>query len=163
MQRVVRLCGAAVVGLVALTRGAVGQRMSAVELGVVAPGHGRVLQMGYRFSALDRNALGIDIAVATLPEALTYGIVVVGADLDAAFLLSPTPALGFVARAGVSTIAGAGGGGGGAVFGYNIGGGVLLRAWSHGALRVDYTHRRFSTDGDQLSLPSLTLGVVWFR
>ncbi|MGH7644773.1 MAG: hypothetical protein ACREMR_04215 [Gemmatimonadales bacterium] len=163
MQRVIGLCGAVVVGLLGVARPAAAQRMSAIEVGLVAPGDGQLLQVGYRYSVLGRNGPGIEIAVATLPEAVVYGVVVLGADFDAAFLLSPTPEVGLVARGGVSTIAGAGGGGGGAVFGYNLGGGVLVRAWSQGALRVDYTHRRFSIDGDRLSLPSLTIGVVWFR
>ncbi|MGH7418998.1 MAG: hypothetical protein ACREKB_14595 [Candidatus Rokuibacteriota bacterium] len=149
--------------LLGVARSAAGQRMSALEVGVVAPGEGSLLQMGYRYSVLGRNAPGIEIAVATLPEAVAYGVVVLGADFDAALLLSPTPEVGLVARAGVSAIAGAGGGGGGAVIGYNVGGGVLVRAWSQGALRVDYTHRRFHIDGDRLTVPSLTLGVVWFR
>jgi hypothetical protein len=110
---------------------------------------------------LQRNAPGIEIAVATLPEAVVYGIVLLGVDLDAAFLLAPTQTVGLVGRAGASVIAGAGGGGGGAVFGYNIGGGILMRASSRAAVRVDYTHRRFTLDGDKLSLPSLTFGVAW--
>ncbi len=163
MPRVVRLCGAVALGLCALTAAASGQRMSSLEVGVVAPGNGSLLQAGYRFSALQRNGPGIEIAVATLPEAVVYGIALLGADLDAAFLLAPTETVGLVGRAGVSVIAGAGGGGGGAIVGYNIGGGILVRAASRAAVRMDYTHRRFTLDGDEVSLPSLTLGVAWLR
>ncbi|MGH9259869.1 MAG: hypothetical protein ACRD08_08235 [Acidimicrobiales bacterium] len=163
MQQIVRLCGAVVVALLVTAGGAAGQRMSSIEVGVVAPGHGSVLQVGYRFSSADRNALGIDVSVATLPEALVDRIALIGADLDAAFLLSPTSGLGLIARAGPSMIAGVGAGGGAAVFGYNLGAGVLIRTGSHGALRMDYTYRRFSLDGDRISLPSLTIGFGWLH
>lgn len=163
MQQIARLCGAVVATLLVTAGGAAGQRMSSIEVGVVAPGHGSLLQVGYRFSSADRNALGIDVSVATLPEALVDRIALIGADLDAAFLLSPTSGLGLIARAGPSMIAGVGAGGGAAVFGYNLGAGVLVRVWERGGLRVDYTYRRFSSDGERLSLPSLTMGLAWFH
>ena len=160
-----RLVLAGSVGLLAVVpvRGAAAQRMSGVEVGVLAPGDGGLLQVGYRFAVLNRNSLGIDVAVATLPQAVLQGVALLGADLDAAFLLSPTEAVGFVARAGVSAIAGAGAGGGGAVFGYNLGGGVMVRPSSNAAVRADYTVRRLTLDDDRVSLPSLTFGVAWLH
>ena len=67
-------------------------------------------------------------------------------DFDLAYAAPVGESTLLVPRLGGSAIVAAGQDVGGAVFGYNLGVGVIARTSRATALRIDYTYRRFSVD-----------------
>src|SRR2546428_2275571 len=110
------------------------------------------------------QGVGVDFALATLPVAAAYGVLVLGADLDASWTVALRDGVRLMPRGGVSGAFGValdGDGGAGAVVGYNAGIGLLQRTSPTTAARLDYTYRRLASDQERLPLSSLTIGFVW--
>src|SRR5881628_3649725 len=108
----------------------------------------------------------VDFALATLPVAAAYGVLVLGADLDASWTVALSDGVRLMPRGGVSSAFGValdGDGGAGAVVGYNAGIGLLQRTSPTTAVRLDYTYRRLVIDQERLPLSSLTIGFVWMH
>ena len=112
------------------------------------------------------QTVGVDFALATLPVAAAYGVLVLGADLDASWTVALSDGERLMPRGGVSSAFGValdGDGGAGTVVGYNAGIGLLQRTSPTTAVRLDYTYRRLTIDRESLPLSSLTIGFVWMH
>ncbi len=95
------------------------QSSVAIEVGAATPDDGHdalaVFETGVRFSSLKPHSLGPHVPSATVPQALTSGILLLAADLDAAYVVLLGERAYATPRAGISVIGGVGGGAAGGV------------------------------------------------
>src|SRR5207247_2567544 len=87
-------------------------------------------QVGLRVATVRPQTVGVDFALATLPVAAAYGVLVLGADLDASWTVALSDGVRLMPRGGVGSAFGValdGDGGAGAVVGVNAGIGLLRR------------------------------------
>lgn len=120
-----------------------------------------LFETGLRFSSLTPKRVNTDVLIATFPQALTSGVMLFSADIDAAFVV-PLGSWGDATpRAGVSLIGAAGGDGGGGAAGVNFGLGVVARLNQPLAVRFDYSHRTYLTEGDGIGASSVVIGIAW--
>ena len=139
-----------------------------VDFGAVTAFEDAVIQVGFRATPSRGGIGGADISVATLPDALAAGFVVLMFDADFTY---GTPggvepgSVVFFPRAGLSVLAASGlsEGGGGAVIGFNVGAGVLAKVSPKLGLRLDYIHRRLSEHGELYPLSSVSIGFVFLH
>jgi hypothetical protein len=139
-----------------------------VDFGAVTAFDEAVIQVGFR-AMPSRGGFGsADISVATFPDAIAAGLVVLILDADFTY---GTPggdqpgSVVFFPRAGLSVLAASGfsDGGGGALIGFNVGAGVLARVLPKLGLRLDYIHRRLLQDGESYPLSSVSIGFVFLH
>ncbi|PYP19538.1 MAG: hypothetical protein DMD54_02360 [Gemmatimonadetes bacterium] len=99
------------------------QSAVAVDGGVTTLGDGyesiSVFETGVRFGSLRRKHVNADVRLATAPQALTLGALVLAADIDAAYVLPLGKGIDATPRAGFSMVAAVSTGGAGAVPGIN--------------------------------------------
>lgn len=153
-------------GMLALTSrsASAAQTVSSFELGLTAfEGDVRLAQLGARVASAKPNALGGEFAVATTPQGLAEGIVVVGLDFSLSYTRAIQRDLLLVGRGGASALAAFGVGGAAGVPGYHFGFGVVVREQRSTGVRVDYTLRKIPGDYGAWSLSSLTLGIGWYH
>jgi hypothetical protein len=139
-----------------------------IDFGAVTAFDDAVIQVGFRAMPSRGGIGGADISIATFPDALAAGVVILTFDADFTY---GTPrgdhegSVVFFPRAGLSALAagGVGGGGGGAVFGFNVGAGLLAKVTPKLGLRLDYIHRRLMDDGELFPLSSISVGFVFLR
>jgi len=139
-----------------------------VDFGTVTAFEDAVIQVGFRAAPSRGGVGGLDLSIATFPDAVAAGVVVLILDLDFTFGTPRGEQLGsviFFPRAGFSVLAagGVGGGGGGAVAGFNVGAGVLAKVSPRLGLRLDYIHRRLMDDGELYPLSSVSIGFAFLR
>lgn len=130
-----------------------------MEGGVLTAFGDHTSQVGVRLTELSPRG-GVDVLLATFPEAFGSGGVPVLLDLDATVPVPVFPGLFIAPRAGVGLVGAVGSSGGAGAFSFNVGLGVVGRVAGPVALRCDVTERRFIQD---VSLPvrSFTVGVTW--
>lgn len=139
-----------------------------VDFGAVTAFDEAVIQVGFRAMPSRGGIGGADISIATLPDAIAAGLVVLLLDADFTYGAPRGDHPGgvvFFPRAGLSVLAlsGFSGGGGGAIVGFNVGAGVLARVSPKLGLRLDYIHRRLSEDGELYPLSSVSIGFVFLH
>jgi hypothetical protein len=142
------------------------QSAVAVDGGITSLGEGygsiSVFETGVRFGSLKPKQVNADVRFATSPKALMSGLIVLAADIDAAFVLPLGQGMVATPRAGVSLLAGVSGEGGGGVPGVNFGLGVVAGLTSPLGVRFDYTHRTYLVgEGEGIGATSFTIGIVW--
>ena len=150
---------------------AVAQQAMSFDLGVLGPANSfqtnpALVQVGLRVATVRPETVGVDFALATLPVAATYGVLLLGADLDASWTVALSEGVRLMPRVGASSAFGVAlgeDGGAGGALGYNVGIGLLQRTSPTTAVRLDYTYRRFGIDRESLALSSLTIGFVWMH
>lgn len=139
-----------------------------VDFGAITAFDEAVIQVGFRAMPSRGGIGGADISIATLPDAIAAGLVILMLDADFTY---GTPggdqpgSVVFFPRAGLSVLAASGfsEGGGGAIAGFNVGAGVLARVSPKLGLRLDYIHRRLSDDGELYPLSSVSIGFVFLH
>jgi len=120
------------------------------------------VQVGFRVASITPLVPGVDFSIATMPVALTLGLAVLSSDLDVTYPIPLgtgailTPRVGGSAL--VAGLLGPQEGGFGGAVGYNMGVGLVGRTGPTTAVRLDFTHRRFSGD---FAVSSATIGFVW--
>lgn len=139
-----------------------------VDFGAVTAFEDAVIQVGFRAMPSRGGIGGADISIATLPDAIAAGLVVLMLDADFTYGTPRGDQPGgviFFPRAGLSVLAisGLSEGGGGAIVGFNVGAGVLARVSPKLGLRLDYIHRRLSEDGELYPLSSVSIGFVFLH
>src|SRR5207245_11222923 len=85
-------------------------------------------QVGLRVATVRPQTVGVDFALATLPVAAAYGVLVLGADLDASWTVALSDGVRLMPRVGASSAFGVAlgeAGGAGGALGYNVGLGLL--------------------------------------
>jgi len=118
---------------------AAAQTAQSIEFGAITTFDDATVQLGFRAAPARANHTGADIFLATFPDALAHGILLLLMEADATYGVPLGKDLSLFPRAGLTLIAGGGGGGGGAAFGYNFGVGLLGRASPTLGVRIDYT------------------------
>ena len=142
------------------------QSAVAVDGGVTTLGDGyesiSIFETGVRFGSLRRKRVNADVRLATAPQALTFGALVLAADIDAAYVLPLGKGIDATPRAGFSMVAAVSSGGAGAVPGINYGVGVVARLTAPLAIRFDYSHRIFRApgDGESIGASSFLIGIA---
>lgn len=133
---------------------------SAVQFdGAIAWAEGGALPLvGMRFSRFASRRVGLELGVTTPPQAIAWGLVLMP-DVDAVVAVPMGSGTAFLARGGVSAVAGMRGGEAGAFPGVNVGAGLLMKASRSTAVRLDYTWRAFPG----VSFSTATLGVALLR
>ena len=121
-----------------------------------------LFEVGLRFGSLTRKHVNADVHLATAPQALTVGALVLAADIDAAYVLPLGKDIDATPRAGFSMVAAVGSGGGAGVPGINYGVGVVARLNTPLAIRFDYSHRTFLTpgEGESIGTSSFLIGIA---
>ena len=134
-----------------------------IDFGAITAFEDAVIQVGFRAMPSRGGMGGADISVATLPDAIAAGFVVLILDADVTYGTPRGEQPGgviFFPRAGLSVIAGSGGG---ALIGFNVGAGILAKVSPKLGLRLDYIHRRLSEDGELYPLSSVSIGFVFLH
>lgn len=127
--------------------------------GAFAWAHGEGLPLlGVRYSRFPMRGVGWELGVATPPQALSSGLILMP-DLDAVVALPMGSRAALLARGGVSGIVGIVDGGAGGIPGVNLGAGLLVKDSRNVGVRLDYTWRAFPG----ATFSSVTLGMVLFR
>ena len=122
-------------------------------------------QLGLRTSHLSPDG-AFDFALAIYPEALGQGALLSIMDFDVSGAFTLARGVWLAPRAGLSLGLGIATEGFGAAAGYNVGGGLVVRASPVAALRLDYTYRRplyEETAFEGPSFSSVSLGFVVLR
>lgn len=119
-------------------------------------------ETGVRFGSLRSKRVNADVRIATAPQALTLGALVIAADIDAAYVLPLGRGLVATPRAGFSMVAAVGSSGAGGVLGINYGVGVVARLTEPLAVRFDYSHRTFlgAGEGESIGASSFLVGIA---
>ena len=145
------------------------QRQSAIalELGATALGDefdsDALLEAGVRFGSLKPKQLNADVRLTTFPQGLAEGFVLLSADVDAAYVLPLGKDVVATPRVGLTGLAGGGSEGGGAVWGANVGFGIVVRSTASVGVRLDYGYRRYLSDDSGFSASSFSFGIVWLH
>lgn len=150
-------------GLAALPVRAPAQTGYSVEIGTVTAFEDALIQLGFRATPALAGRGGVDVAAAVFPDALADGVFFSMLDLDLTFGTRLAEDAILYPRFGASALVRAGGDGGGGVFGYNLGAGVLARTSPALGVRIDYTHRRFTSGGETVPFSSISFGIVWIH
>ena len=128
-----------------------------VEAGALHLSDESLFQLGLRVTPSRGGYGSVEFAFATFPDELAHGAFVFLMDLG---ITSGAPSdsspVYVFPHGGVSLLAG-----GGAVFGYNVGAGLLLRASPSVGFNFDYTYRRFTSD--QVPMSSITVGLMFLH
>jgi hypothetical protein len=135
------------------------RRLSTLEGGVAFAGGEGVSWAGCRSAWLLKNGVGLELGVATVPQVLPMGALLVVPDLDAVAALPLGARTALLLRGGASAFAAVAVGndsGAGAIGGFNLGASLLLEASPRHGLRVDYTARRI----DGVAFSSVSLAFV---
>lgn len=122
--------------------------------GEVAP---ELLTLGVGATRLQPNRLGLDLALGTMPRAMTEGVVVLGARVGGAMPIALGRDAFVIPSAGLSGIGGIGAGGGGGIGGYYWGLASVLAAGSTG-FRAGASWHRMLGSGSAIWL--LELGIM---
>jgi hypothetical protein len=136
------------------------QTAVSLQAGAMAGEYASAFEVGVRVSPARPNSVGLGFSFDAVPQTLSVGALVGLTDLSVAGNIGLARDLRLELRAGGSALVGIGGGGVGALGGYHVGGGVVFQGMGPVGLRVDYTYRRLRLDGESLSVPSFTLGLV---
>ena len=128
-----------------------------VEAGALRSSGESAFQLGLRVTPSRGGYGSVDFAFATLPDELSHGTLLFLMDLGITYgAPSDSSPVYVFPHAGLSLFAG-----GGAVFGYNAGAGLLLRASPSVGFSFDYTYRRFTSD--LVPLSSITVGLMFLH
>lgn len=141
------------------------QSAVAVEGGVITFGDEyesySFFETGVRFGSLRANRINADIRFATVPQALTAGVIVLSSDMDATYVLRLGKGTVATPRAGFSLVGGASGEGAAGAAGLNFGLGVVAGLTSPVGVRFDYSHHTYLTMGEGVGASSFSIGIVW--
>lgn len=122
-----------------------------------------LFETGVRFSSLTPKRVSADVRITTFPQALSGGVLLLSADVDAAYVV-PLGERGYATpRLGVSVIGGAGSGGAGAMAGVNYGLGLVTRLDGPLALRFDASHRTYAGGEASIGAWAFSIGVAWLH
>lgn len=155
---------AAALALVMPTGFAAAQSGFSAEVGVLtAPGEGAgaVLQVGLRVVFVQTRSVGVDFAIATIPEGIVEGVLLLTPDFDLTAAIPLGLKTWLLPRGGVSALVGVGGGAAGAVLGFNVGVGILGAIGASMGARLDVGYRRYISDGETAGLLGVSVGVGW--
>jgi hypothetical protein len=151
-----------ILALLGSPRASAAQLAKWLELGLpaVAPNQASVdlRLIGFRVGSIRPLVLGVDCSIATLPVALTRGVVVLGSVLDLTFPIPVSRWATLTPRVGGSALVLGGLGelsGVGVTTGYNAGVGLVGRTSPTTAVRLDITHHWFA---DNLGVAIVTIG-----
>lgn len=142
---------------------AAAQRAFSVEGGVVTAFEDAAVIMGIRASHARVGAAGVDFSLATFPDGLVEGFVLLLPNLDLATAAPVGERAWLLPRFGVSALVGVGEGGGGAIPGFNVGIGLLGHVAERAGVRLDVTYIRLISDGDSAGFTAITFGFAWMR
>lgn len=125
-----------------------------------------IFQFGFRITAARVGVPGLDFSIATFPEALVSGFILLTPDLSITYPVPVGERVWLTPRVGFSAFVGFGlddGGGAGGLPGYHAGIGVLGQTNEKTGLRLDLTHRRLLDGGNQSeSMLVVSFGFAWF-
>lgn len=157
--------GALVLALVSLaTSPSHGQSFVAVEVGGTALSSEyesySLFDLGLRLGSLLPNQVNADARIATFPQALTAGVLVLSLDIDVAYALPLGKGIDATPRGGFSMLAGFGGAAAAAP-GFNFGLGVVAGLTEPVGVRFDYSHRTYLGAGEGTGSSTVSIGIVW--
>lgn len=142
-----------------------GQSFVAVDLGATRIGDEydsySLFDAGVRLGSLRPKQVNADVRIATFPEALTAGVILLSTDIDLAYVLPLGQGIDATPRGGFTMLAGFGGGSGAAAPGLNFGLGVVAGLKSPVGVRFDYTHRTYLGPGQGIRSSTVSIGIVW--
>jgi hypothetical protein len=142
-----------------------GQSVVAVEVGATTLGDEyesiSLFETGLRFGSLRPKQVNADVRIATYPQALTAGVIVLSSDMDLAYVLPLGKGTVATPRGGFSLLAGFGGEAAAAAPGLNFGLGVVAGLSSPVGVRFDYSHRTYLGAGEGMRASSFSIGIVW--
>jgi hypothetical protein len=145
-------------------RAVTAQSSFTIEAGLVtALEDASLLHIGIRAAFAKARQVGVDFAVATFPEGVVEGVVLLTPDLDVTVPIPFGESAFLMPRVGASALVGFGSEGGGAIGGYNLGLGVMGAASPRMALRLDLTYRRYMIDEAEAGLLVVSAGIGWRR
>ncbi|MGH7538514.1 MAG: hypothetical protein ACREMF_07770 [Gemmatimonadales bacterium] len=122
----------------------------------------RYVELGLRVGPEPATPIGMGLSLDLYPEFAVAGALAGVTDLSLTGNLRLARTVTLELRAGGSALIAVGAGLGAVIPGYHLGAGLVLTpsAWRKSGLRVDYTYRRLSIEGDGSPLPSLTVGIL---
>ena len=158
--------GALVLALVSLAASpSHGQSFVAVEVGGTTLSSEyesySLFDLGLRLGSLLPNQVNADARVATFPQALTAGVIVLSLDIDVAYVLPLGKGIGATPRGGFSMLAGVGAAAAAAAPGLNYGLGVVAGLTEPVGVRFDYGHRTYLGPGQGTGSSTFSIGIVW--
>jgi hypothetical protein len=113
--------------------------------------------LAVNLTRLRRDGVGVDLAIATFPSTMLGGAVTIMPDLSVAYNFA-VPSRTFLAKVGISTVAGLSGDGAGIYGGLFGGVGMIARQGARRGIRIDLGQRRFPTQ--QGVVYSITVGLT---
>lgn len=133
---------------------------TSIEGGMGLAGGTSEFQVGVRGTTARAGGIGLDVSVATYPDALSSSVLNLLSDVGVEYRARLGESATASVRAGGSFLLVASSGASGSAGGFNAGSGVILRLGARTAFRVDYTYRLFLSGGASASLSSVTFGVL---
>jgi len=138
------------------------QSALAIEAGFLTAFEESVFQVGIRSTSVKTGGVGVDFALATLPQAIGAGVFFLMPNLDLTTAVPVGPRAWLMPRFGVSALVGAGEEAG-AVPGFNLGIGLIGRMGERMGARMDVTYQRYVGGGSSVGFTALTFGVAWMQ
>lgn len=138
------------------------QSAFAIEGGFISAFEDAAFLFGVRLTQVKPGAIGVDFALATLPQAIAEGVFILLPNLDLTTPVPVGPRAWLEPRIGVSALVGAGEAAG-AVPGFNVGIGLLGRMGEKVGARLDVSYQRYLSGGESLGFTAVTFGVAWLQ
>ena len=142
------------------------QSSVAVDAGAAAIGDGEdtysFFETGVRFSSLKPKRVSADVRLATAPQALASGVLLLATDIDAAYVAPLGEGVYLTPRIGASLILAAGGDDAAGLPGLNYGVGLVARLNGPLALRVDYSRFLYLMD-PSAGASTFSIGIAWLH